>query len=54
MRNMTLARVVLFVGPALDETAFVTAPSRTIRVTNVSPAKRPYVDLDAFLVLTVR
>jgi hypothetical protein len=48
------ARVVQFVGPALDETTLAIAPSRTIRLTNVSTLIRPYVDLDAFLLLTVR
>jgi hypothetical protein len=53
-RNRSLARAVLFVGPALDETAFTEAPSRTIKVTNLSARARPYVGLDAFLLLNVR
>lgn len=53
-RSTTLARAMLFLGPALDETKFVVAPTRTIKVTNVSARNRPYVDLDAFLLLTVR
>jgi hypothetical protein len=53
-RNTLLARAVLFLGPALDETTFTVAPTRSIKLTNVSARTRPYVDLDAFLLLTAR
>jgi hypothetical protein len=53
-RTKSLARALLFVGPALDETTFAVAPARTIRVTNVSTRRLPYVDLDAVLLLSAR
>ncbi len=49
---VTRPRVVLFVAPPIDVASGVTPPQRTVEVLNASARSRPYVDIDAFVVLT--